>query len=258
MMKELSKMGISPHVSVFTSIPDKNSFDSHPFEILERQTYNNYIIGSDYVIDATYKFDFHPKAKMLRTKSTLVPPEWGFTGNGSHDLENASLALETARLFKVDDEVASDVLTSWKPLKGRLELIKKVKNVEFYNDSASVSPVSTLAGMVALSQNRNLIVIVGGADAQHDYREMFIAVPQYAHSIISVPGSGTVKQRCNIRSLEHVDICDAPSIEEAVRLALDKARKGDRVLFSPAFDAIGVDVSRKDRGERFVKAVRAL
>ena len=258
MMKELSKMGISPHVSVFTSIPDKNAYNEHPFEIIERQTYNNYIIGSDQVIDATYKFDFRPKAKMLRTKATIVPAGWGFTGNGLHDLDNASLALETARLFKVDDEVASDILTSWKPLKGRLEFVKKVKNIEYYNDSASISPIATLTGMVSISENRNIVVIIGGADASHDYRELFIAVPQYAHTIISVPGSGTVKERYHIRNMEHVEVCDVPSIEEAVRLSLEKSRKGDRVLFSPAFDAIGVDASRKERGERFVKAVRAL
>jgi UDP-N-acetylmuramoylalanine--D-glutamate ligase len=258
MMKELTQLGISPHVSVLTSIPEKNAYTKHPFEILERQTYNNYIIGSDHVIDATYKFDFHPKAKMIRTKASLIPAEWGFVGNGAHDIDNASLALETARLFKVDDEIASDVLTSWKTLKGRLELVKKVKNVEFYNDSASISPISTLTGMTALSSNRNIILIIGGADNEHDYRELFVAVPQYAHTIISVPGSGTVRERCNIRNIEHVDICDVPSIEEAVILSLEKARKGDKILFSPGFGAVGVDISRKERGERFVKAVRSL
>lgn len=258
MMMELASMGISPHVSVFTSIPDKNSYNKHPFEILERQTYNNYIIGSDYIIDATYKYDFHPKAKMLRTKASIVPKEWGFVGNGPHDVENASLALETARLFKVDDEIASDVLTSWKPLKGRLEFVKKAKNLEFYNDAASISPESTLVGMSTISKNRDLVVIFGGADTSLDYRELLIALPQYAHTIIVLPGSGTAKERKELQKLDNIQIFNAPNIEEAVKLSTEKSRKGDKILFSPAFNAVGVDASRKERGERFVKAVRNL
>ncbi len=258
MMSELADMGISPHVSVFTSIPDKNSYSRHPFEILERQTYNNYIIGSDYVIDATYKYDFHPKAKMIRTKSTIVPKEWGFTGNGLHDIENASLALETARLFKVDDEIASDVLTSWKPLKGRLEFVKKTKGFEFYNDSASISPESTLIGMSTISKNRDLVVIFGGAETSLDYRELMIAFPQYAHTVIVIPGSGTTKARKELLKLDNIQIFNAPNIDEAVKLSTEKARKGDKILFSPAFKAVGVDVSRRERGEKFVKSVRNL
>lgn len=254
---ELAKIGISPHIAVFTSIPDENSYEKHPFEILERQTYNNYIIGSDHIIDATYKFDFHPKAKMLRTKSSIVPESWGFSGKGIHDIENASLTLEAARIFKVDDELASHVLSSWKPLKGRLELVKKVKNVEFYNDSASISPISTLAGLLSLSENRNVVLIIGGSDTSHDYKELFMAIPQYAHTIMLLPGSGTIKERSKIRNLEHVEICNVASMEDAVKLSIDKARKGDKVLFSPAFGAVGYS-SRKERGERFIKAVRAL
>ncbi len=50
----------------------------------------------------------------------------------------------------------------------------------------------------------------------------------------------------------------AHSVEDAVRISREKSAKGDRVLFSPAFEAFGVDKSRTERGEKFVKAVRSL
>jgi UDP-N-acetylmuramoylalanine-D-glutamate ligase len=50
----------------------------------------------------------------------------------------------------------------------------------------------------------------------------------------------------------------APSIEAAVKLARVEAKSGDRILYSPAFAAAGLDRSRAERGERFVKAVRGL
>ena len=81
---------------------------------------------------------------------------------------------------------------------------------------------------------------------------------QYAHTVIVIPGSGTLRERKALLQIDHTDMHSAPSIEEAVRLALDHANKGDRVLFSPAFDAYGIDSSRLERGDRFVRTVRAL
>ena len=83
-------------------------------------------------------------------------------------------------------------------------------------------------------------------------------MPQYVKAVILVPGSGTIKERKEIAKLDHVGVYSVSSIEESARLAFEKSEKGDRILFSPGFEARGMDSSRKDRGERFVKAVRAL
>jgi UDP-N-acetylmuramoylalanine-D-glutamate ligase len=253
---------MSPHVAIFTTVPAKGSYNDSPFEILVRQTYNNFIVASDSVIDAIHTFKFQPKAKMLRTKASLIPEDWRFVGSSNgergHDRDNAALALQAAKLFKVTDESAQDILEAWKPLKGRLESVKKVKNVEFYNDTASVSPGSTLAGIRCLSDKRNLVLIMGGADTGSDYGGLYGVIPQCAHTVILLPGSGTMKERNVLRTMDRVEILSAPSVEEAVRLARDHAHSGDKVLFSPAFAARGIDASRKERGERFVRAVRAL
>lgn len=257
MMRELRKIRISPHVAVFVSILSKSAYDQSPFEILDYQTYNNFIIASDEIIDSTRLYKFQSKAKMLRTKVSVIPEFWDFKGL-SHDRENAALALQAAKLFKVSDEVIQKVLEEWKPLKGRLELIKKVKGVEFYNDTASISPSSTIAGTISLSGNRNLVLILGGVDGGFDYRELHAILPQYVHTVILLPGSGTVKERKSLRQINHVEILSAPSIEEAVRMAYEHARADDKVLFSPGFAAGGFDASRKERGEKFVRMVRAL
>ncbi len=257
MMKELHAMRISPHIAVFTTVPPKNTYTNNPFEILSYQTYNNYIIGNDHVIDSTHNSKFSTRAKMLRVKPSLIPESWEFNGK-NHDLENAALALEAARLFKVTDDIANKVISSWKPLKGHLELVKKVKNVEFYNDTASVYPYSTISGMSALSENKNLVLIIGGAENNCEYGELYAAIPHHVHTLITIPGSGTLKQRQALRNLDSIKIHAAPSLEEAVRLSLEHSNKGDKVLFSPAFAACGLDRSRGERGERFVKAVRSL
>ena len=258
MAVELHAMRMSPHVAIFTTLPSKSTYSDAAFELLEYQTYNNFIIGNDAVIDMVHALKIQPKAKMLRTKSNILPVPWEFVGRGAHDKENASLALQAARLFKVEDEVAEKLFHSWKPLKGRIELVKKVRNVEFYNDTASVVSCSTEIAIKELSQQKNIVLVLGGAETGCDYKELWNTLPQYAHAVVLVPGSGTMRERVDLGKLDSVHIVSAPSIEEAARLAMENARKGDRVLFSPGFEAYGFDGSRRERGERFVRAVRGL
>lgn len=258
MLSELHAMRISPHVAIFTTPPSKGSYRGSPFEILEFQTYNNFIIGSDEVIDSIKTKGSQARAKMLRTKASLVPADWVFNGKGAHDRDNAALALQAARLFKVTDDIAASVLARWKPLKGRLELVKKVKGIEVYNDTAAVTSPATEAGIRALATERNIVLVFGGTDSGSDYRALYSFLPQHVHTIVLIPGSGTMRERATIERLNHMEVISAPSLEEAARLALEHAKKGDRILFSPGFDAGGIDRSRKERGERFVKAVRAL
>lgn len=258
MMGEISALKWSPHVAVFTNAPSGVAYMKSPFEILAHQTYNNYVIGNDHMIDTVRASGFHSKAKMIRTKPTIVPPEWLPALRSPHDREDASLALEVARLFKVGDETAEALFSTWKPLKGRVEFVKKVRGVDFINDSASTTPISTIANMSVLAKNKNLILIFGGADHGGDYRSLYVAMAQYAHTVIVVPGSGTMKERRALDKLENVAVLSVPSTEEAVRVAMDNAKKGDIVLFSPAFPATGIDNSIRERGERFVRTVRSL
>jgi UDP-N-acetylmuramoylalanine-D-glutamate ligase len=67
-----------------------------------------------------------------------------------------------------------------------------------------------------------------------------------------------MRQRQLLQGLEGVAVRSVPSIDEAVRTAFECAQKGDRVLFSPGFDAGGVEGSKLERGEKFVRAVRGL
>lgn len=257
-MKELARMRISPQVAVFTTVPGKDAFDEWPFEILAHQTYNNFVIASDEVIDAARANEDLPRAKMLRTKPTIIPADWDFRTTGEHERENAALALQAARLFKLDDESAQRILLKRKPLKGRLEFVKKAKNVDFYNDAAAVHPRSTQAALRSLAGDKDIILILGGARGGDDFRALYSALPELVHTVILVPGSGTMAERAALSKVSGINVLSAPSIEEAARLSLEQARKGDKVVFSPGFPAGGADNSRKLRGEKFTKTVKTL
>ncbi|MFA6601548.1 MAG: cyanophycin synthetase [Candidatus Paceibacterota bacterium] len=262
--KELYGMRISPSVAIFVTLPASGSYETSPFEILSYQTYNNFIIAPDEIIDLMRSRQVQVKAKILRTKASIVPLGWKLNGwvatNDSHDRENAALALQAARLFKLSDEDAERLLVKWKTLKGRLELVKKTKTLEFYNDGASVSAESTENAIRTLSVGKNVILIFGGAGGKSDYRALYSILLTQVKSLVLVPGSGTLRERVVLNRFREdgLVLYSAPSLEEAVRLAVENSARGDRILFSPGFEAAGLDSSRAERAERFLRAVRGL
>ncbi|HEX7724249.1 MAG TPA: cyanophycin synthetase [Candidatus Paceibacterota bacterium] len=257
-MQEINALRWSPQIAIFTTTPSRSSYKISPFELIGNQTYNNYVIAHDQIIDEVRASGFQTKAKLLRTKASVVPIEWLPNADAPCDRDNAALALEAARVLKTTDETAQAVLVKWKPLKGRIERLKKIRGVDIVNDSASLNPESTIAALASVSKNRNVVLIFGGADHGADYREFYSAVKKYAHTAVVIPGSGTLRERQYIHRLDDVHVISAPSVEEAVRQAMDHAKRGDVILYSPAFDVGGIDVSRRERSERFLRAVRTL
>lgn len=242
---------ISPHVAVITTITS--------FKMLEFQTYNNFIVAPDHVVDKI-KSDHNnlSKAKILRTRAGSIPKDWNMDNKSMHDQENAAIAIQTGELFKVSKDIAKETIQEFLGLKGHIEFIKKVSGVDYYNDSASVTPGATLVALRALSNEKNIIAILGGAYTGYDYSDLIKEIPRHVSVVILLPGSGTINFRSRIDKLEDIDIIQVLSLEDAVEKAKEIAKKGNIVLFSPGFDAVGIDVSRKERGERFVKAVRSL
>ncbi len=251
LMEHYYNIHMSPYVAVITT--------PISFKMLEFQTYNNFIVASDSVVDEIKSNSNIPlKAKILRTRSASIPKEWNIDNIPIHSQENAALAVQTSELFKVSKDIAKEAIQGFLGLRGHIELIKKVSGIEFYNDTASVTPIATIAALKTLSKDKKLIAILGGAYTGHDYSELIKNIPKYVSKIILLPGSGTIGFRNDLSKIEDIKVFQAQDLEDAVQKAKLFGEKGDIVLFSPGFDAVGVDISRKERGERFVNAVREL
>lgn len=245
------EMHISPHVAVITSYID--------FSILNFQTYNNFIVAPDEVVDMIKKEkDINSKAKILRTRPGMVPASWKIESKISHHKDNIALAIQTCELFKVEQEEIREVIEDMPVQKGSVEFIKKIDFIEYYNDANSISPESTLSALKSLSNNRNTILILGGAYTGFDYSNIVKEINKYSKMVILLPGSGSLGIRSMLESLKDTTFIQSFSLEEAVVKAKENAVKGDKILFSPAFDAVGIDISRKERGEKFIKVVRNL
>jgi UDP-N-acetylmuramoylalanine-D-glutamate ligase len=265
-LNEYVKAGLSPSVAIIAIAPSAPDPFSALSKTLSHQTYNSFIITTDDIADMIHDSDeHHNKAKTIRTRASRVPAEWKIAFRGEHEREDVALVLEACSLFKIDEKFVREAAIDYTEKKspGSIIFVKKVKNVYFYDDSSSERPEATLAALRALSSsssdpNASTILIMGGADAGADYDLLLKNIYQYAKVLVLVPGSGTISIRKKLGAIENLKCLSAPSIEAAVKIARAEAKIGDRILYSPAFAAAGIDRSRAERGERFVKAVRGL
>jgi UDP-N-acetylmuramoylalanine--D-glutamate ligase len=242
---------ISPHVAVVTSDID--------FDVLNYQTYNNFIVAPDQVVDSIkFQKNFQSKAKILRTRGNLLPNDWNLAVNTLHDKDNYALVMQACELFKASADLIRETIQKSTNPRGSIEFIKKVDNIEYYNDANSSNPDSTLSALKSISAGKNIVLILGGAYTGYDYTHLIKDISKYVSTIILLPGSGSLGIRSDIEKMENVNFFQVLSLDEAVKKADEVSKRGDRVLFSPAFDAVGIDISRKERGEKFVKSVRSL
>lgn len=205
---------------------------------------NGFIVDKDVVKECEDKVRKH----ILNVDEVIL--------RGNHNYQNIATALATTKTL-VDTDVAVQVIKEFKPVKHRIEFIKEINGVKWYNDSASSSPTRTLSGINAFKEN--IILIAGGYDKNLDYGPLakpivqkvstLILIGQTAEKIFDVVKEEADKQKKSI----NINICD--SLEQTVEIAKKSAKRGDIVLFSPASASFDMFKDFADRGEKFKNLV---
>lgn len=270
LLKEMDGARISPHIAVITNL-QSDHLDEHESRevyldvkgtIFKYQTYNNFLIANDDVIDFVKgHFDLPFKAKIMRTSVNLVPSTWNVKESPYHMRENMAFAMRVAEILKVPESVVKEVVESFKGLKSRLEYVKKIRNAPYYNDSASTNAFATLTALKSVTQSKNGVLIFGGADSNWNIKEteeFLKTITQYIHTLILLPGSGTLKMHKQLMDLEDIQHKYAHDIVNAVEMARDNAGKNDVVIFSPGFPARGLLKNEMERGDQFIWALRSM
>lgn len=252
LMSSLHAARVSPHVAVITNLADNTD---NVLSMLEFQTYNNFVVASDEVIDRMKRAGLASKAKMLRTGVNLIPGHWVLQVREYHARENIALALRVAELFKVEGDYMRKTAEDFKNLKGRMEFVKKVRSVEYWNDCASTNLTSTRTALAQIGGNKNVTLILGGMGTPVSFELFVKTLPQYVAQIILIPGTGTSQIQTKLLTIDDIKFHYAHSIEEAVKIAEEHTRSHDIVLLSPGFHS---HTAWKEIGEGFVKAVRGL
>jgi UDP-N-acetylmuramoylalanine--D-glutamate ligase len=189
--------------------------------------------------------------KVIDTQDILLP--------GKHNWENVCAAVMAAHLAGVDIKTIATILKTFKGLEHRLELVKTVKGVRYYDDSFSTTPETALAAIEAFEDPK--ILILGGSSKNSDFTELGKIISS-TESIKAIIGVGEewkrMKAQFPISNFQFPIIEECKNMEEIVQKASEVAELGDVVILSPACASFDIFKDYKDRGNQFKNAVNSL
>lgn len=179
---------------------------------------------------------------------------------GTHNLENVLAAVTAAGLSGASTEALVSVITTFTGVSHRLEKVREVDGIQFYNDSIATTPARAIAGINAFAEP--IVLIAGGYDKNLPFDEFADVVVQRVKSVVLM-GATADKIEQAIRKKEkllgrEVPIVRTESLEDAVNRASDLASPGDVVLMSPACASYDMFRNYEERGDRFKELVSSL
>lgn len=191
---------------------------------------------------------------------------------GEHNLENVLAAVTVCMNLGIDLEAIQQAVRDFKGLEHRLEFVREVKGVRFYNDSFSTTPETSIAAAYAFKGP--VMLIAGGSEKNSDYTEWGIEL-QKNKNLKSVFLIGLMADRMEKALNEahlrlskdagpedatqfSVKIFRCGSLEEAVKKAFANGMPGDNVVMSPAAASFDMFKNYKYRGTAFKEIVGGL
>jgi len=175
---------------------------------------------------------------------------------GLHNVENVLAALAAGLACGADPASMRDTVATFKGVEHRIEFVAEMDGVKFYNDSKATSVDATSKALEALGDGQGkTILILGGRGKNAPYAPLIPLIEQSVRSLILI---GEDAENIERQLDGTAPMNRAHSIEEAVRLGLTAAEKGDAVLLAPACASFDMFKSFEHRGEEFKKAVAEL
>lgn len=281
---QLMDLSKSPHVAVVLMITQEH-LDWHRDEeeyLLAKAPIVKYQLKSDL---AVINFDF-PNSKSLasRTRAKIIsfstegPADSCISADnlmfekkivagvssvlipGRHNLQNVLAAIAVAKIYKIKNENIKKVLVSFKGLDNRLQLIRQVSGVKYYNDSFSTTPETSIAAIEAFAGPK--VLILGGSSKNSDFTNLGKAVVEdktvKGIILIGVEG-GRIKEAIAKAGKFGGQIVEgARDMKEIVASAQGLAQSGYIVVLSPACASFDMFKNYEDRGRQFAAEVGKL
>ena len=172
---------------------------------------------------------------------------------GIHNVENMMAALTAARIFGCSKKAIQGALNRFKGLEHRLEFVREIEGVRFYNDSKGTNVGSVVKSLQSFSEP--VVLIAGGKDKNGDLSPLEELIRKRVKHLILI---GEAKERMNRELGGLTETVIAKTMEEAVLIAHQKAKAGEVVLLSPACSSFDMFKDYKERGKIFKEAVRRL
>lgn len=174
---------------------------------------------------------------------------------GAHNHENVMAAAAICIQMGVPVGIIADTIRSFKAVEHRIEYVRTLDGVEYYNDSKGTNPDSTIKAIEAMP--KKTILIAGGYDKHSEFDEM---IKCFKDTIIELVLLGVTKDKIAAAAREQgfENIRFVETLKEAVEVCREDAREGQIVLLSPACASWDMFKSYEERGKLFKQYVNEL
>ena len=190
-------------------------------------------------------------------KSTILMNKKDIKLRGIHNYENICAALAVTSSI-VNFETQKIAIESFIGVEHRLEFVREIDGVKYYNDSIGTSPASTIAGLNAFDEN--IILLAGGSDKGLDYKEIGEKIAEKVGTLILCGPTSEKIEEATKKALngKNIEIFKVENMEEAVQQAKKSAKRGDIVLLSPASASFDLYKNFAERGNIFKEIVNKI
>jgi UDP-N-acetylmuramoylalanine--D-glutamate ligase len=180
---------------------------------------------------------------------------------GEHNVMNILAAIGAARAYGVGFLEIKKAVVNLSGIPHRLELVRELKGIKYYNDTAATIPEAAIAALNSYSEP--IILIAGGTDKGLDFSILGKLITEKVKSLVLLKGNATEKLVDQIKKNlseeeKNKEFVIVDSMEKAVEIATQSAQSGDVVLLSPGAASFGLFSSEEERGEKFREAVEKL
>jgi len=208
-------------------------------KVLKPQIMN---IGGAVMIDDEIQLRTKPDIEYYSLKNSPL--------KGKHSFENIMAALLIAKEHGGEWMPLQKAIDSYKGLPHRMEYVRRVGGVNFYNDSKATNVLAVMRALEAFDEN--VILIMGGKNTGLDYRPLADIVRKKVKNLILV---GEAKEIINRHIGDSTETFLIGTFDEAVFISYHKSRIRDTVLLSPGCPSFDVFSSYIERGNHFKKLV---
>ena len=173
---------------------------------------------------------------------------------GFHNLQNIMATIQTACLLDADLKKVIEKIKEFKPLSHRIEFVKEIEGIEFYNDSKSTTVQAVEKAIESFDEK--VVLILGGINKGGDFSKLGDLLK---NKVLSAFIIGRDKQQIYQMIKDYTNSIKKESLEEAVKEAFEVAKKNKAVvLFSPGCASFDMFKNYADRGDKFKEIVENL
>jgi UDP-N-acetylmuramoylalanine--D-glutamate ligase len=192
-------------------------------------------------------------AGMVRFNGETLMPASDIPIRGLHNVENTMAAAAAAHLAGVSLPAIAAAVGTFRAVEHRLEFVRTVSGVDYYNDSKATNVDATLKALDAFAGG--LWVILGGKDKGSDYRVLRAPLAAKARAALLI---GAAASKIGEQIQGSVPLVDAKTLDTAVHQAYAAAQPGETVLLAPACASFDQFQNYEHRGRTFKALVEQL